>query len=85
MKQIKSLLNSYDSKKDEIEKRLKDFKEMLYKSDKKIFAELCFCICTPKSRAELCDRVISKLEKNNLLFTGGEEKIRPFLNLVRFP
>jgi N-glycosylase/DNA lyase len=83
-KKLESLLKSYKSKKDMIRSRLEEFKNMTNESDKKIFAELCFCICTPQSKAEACNRAICKLEDNNLLFTGTREQIRPFLNSVRF-
>jgi len=82
---METLLNSYDLKKGEIKKRLEDFRKVWQQTDRRIFAELCYCVCTPQSKAEVCDRVISKLERNNLLFVGNEKQIRPFLNLVRFP
>jgi len=84
-KKIESLLKLYDSKKNEIKGRIQDFRKILEKPEEKIFSELCFCICTPQSKAEVCERAISKLEENKRLFSGDEEQIRPFLNLVRFP
>lgn len=82
---MESLQNPYSLKKGDIRKRLEEFKEVWQQADKRIFAELCFCLCTPQSKAEVCDRAISKLEKNNLLFAGSMEQIRPFLSGVRFP
>ena len=79
------MFNSYSLRKEAIKRRLEDFKKVWQQTDKRIFAELCYCLCTPQSKAEVCDRVITKLEKNNLLFVGSREQIRPFLNLVRFP
>jgi len=82
---MESLQKAYSLKKGDIRKRLEEFKEVWLQPDKRIFAELCYCLCTPQSKAEVCDRVITKLEKNNLLFVGSRKQIRPFLNLVRFP
>jgi len=82
--EIKNLLTSYNLKKDEIKAKLKEFERVGQEFDERIFAELCFCICTPQSKAEVCDKAISALEKNNLLFKGSEKEIKPFLNSVRF-
>jgi len=82
---MEGMFNSYSLRKEAIKRRLEDFKKVWQQTDKRIFAELCYCLCTPQSKAEVCDRVITKLEKNNLLFVGSREQIRPFLNLVRFP
>lgn len=81
---MENLLQLYELKKDEIKKRVREFGKVWTRSERKIFAELCFCLCTPQSKAEVCDKVISKLEKNKLLFTGNKKQIRPFLNSVRF-
>ena len=78
------LLQFYSEKKDEIKKRLRDFNRIFEESDKKIFAELAFCLCTPQSKATSCWNAVSSLAKNNLLLTGNEEQIKPFLNSVRF-
>lgn len=83
--EIDQLIKMYKIKKDKIQKRLKEFKEVLNKSDKRIFAELAFCICTPQSKAVNCWRSISALMKNNLLFTGDEKQIEKFLVGIRFP
>ncbi len=82
---IDALLSDYKVKKKKIKKRLKDFKKVWEQSDKKIFAELCFCICTPQSKAVYCDRAISSLEKNGNLFKGDFNKVREALKAVRFP
>ncbi|HKZ45520.1 MAG TPA: N-glycosylase/DNA lyase [archaeon] len=81
---IKELLECYEAKKEDIRRRLEEFKNILSQSDERIFAELAFCICTPQSRATICWKAISSLEKNKLLYKGDAEKIRPFLNAVRF-
>lgn len=78
------LIQSHQIKKDEIKSRLQEFKEVLNKTDERIFAELAFCLCTPQSRATTCWKVVALLLKNGLLFTGNEEEIRPFFNVIRF-
>jgi len=84
MKDISKLLESYKKKKDEIKKRLEEFKEVLNQPDERIFAELAFCICTPQSKATAAWVAITTLMKNDYLFSGSEKLIRPFLNVVRF-
>ena len=81
---IPILLNSYFYKKNQISDRLKEFHEVLNKSDKRIFAELSFCICTPQSKAFTCWNAISKLMSNNILYYGSKEDINPFLRGIRF-
>lgn len=49
---ISDLKALYKSKKKVIKERLKEFRETSKESDERIFAELCFCICTPQSRAK---------------------------------
>lgn len=75
----------YIKKKDKIEERLGEFKENGRASEKEIFAEMCFCILTPQSKAVYADKSIKKLKDSGILYTGGEEKIREKLTGVRFP
>ncbi len=79
-----SLIESYKTKKNDIDKKLKEFQEILDQSDERVFAELSFCICTPQSKATLCWKAVESLMKNRLLFVGDVNQIRPFLNVVRF-
>jgi len=78
------LIKKYEQRKSEIKKRLEEFKQVKNKTDEEIFAELSFCLCTPQSKATVCWNAITSLVKNNLLYNGNEEKIKPFLNAVRF-
>lgn len=82
--QVKQLMEYYQTKKNEIRKRLREFEDALNQLDEKVFAELCFCICTPQSKATLCDETITALERRNLLLKGNADQIRPFLRGVRF-
>lgn len=84
MLDIKKLKKMYKDKKGEIENRLHDFKKIWERNDRKIFAELCFCILTPQSKAESCDGIIRKLEDSQLLFRGNINQIRPYLKNARF-
>jgi len=75
----------YLQKRKQIEERLLEFKKTGEASERKIFAELCFCILTPQSRAVTADGAIKRLVKNKLLYFGSEKEIRKNLNGVRFP
>ena len=77
MNNLSELKNSYLKKKNDIEKRLGEFKKP--KNDKELFAELAFCLLTPQSRAKLCWLSIEKLKEKNLLFSDSAA-IRPWLN-----
>jgi len=79
-----NLIETYNRKKSLIEKRLQDFKNNYKKPDEELFAELCFCLLTPQSRAKLCWRAIELLKDKNLLLNGDEKQIKPYLNCVRF-
>lgn len=83
-KDVNEIIKSYRIKKDEIKKRLEEFRQVLNESDERIFAELAFCICTPQSKATSAWVAITSLMKNGYLFSGSENIIRPFLNAVRF-
>ncbi|STO32047.1 Probable N-glycosylase/DNA lyase [Fusobacterium necrogenes] len=75
----------YFEKKDDIEKRLKEFKEVWENGDNKdIHVELSFCILTPQSKAINAWKAISTLRDNGLLFNGSKEEIVEYLNIVRF-
>jgi len=79
------LVSVYRKKKKDIKKRLKDFENLWGSSEKKIFSELCFCICTPQSKAVYCDKAVSHLEKSGKLFKGTAAQVRAGLKAVRFP
>lgn len=81
---MKELLEHYKNKRDEIRKRLEEFKNIFKMSDEKLFSELAFCILTPQSRATTSWNAIQTLERNGLLFTGNEKEIMPFLQAIRF-
>ncbi len=75
----------YKEKKEEIKNRLEYFKSVWKDgSNEDIHSELSFCILTPQSKAKNAWKVISELRKDGLLFTGKEEELVPYLNIVRF-
>ena len=83
-KELDYLKKSYGERKEVIKNRLNYFKSIINEDEKRIFAELCFCLLTPQSRAKICDRAIQNLVKTNLLYTGTEEDIKTYLVGVRF-
>ncbi|MBI2498823.1 N-glycosylase/DNA lyase [Candidatus Woesearchaeota archaeon] len=64
-------MENYEKYKEEIKKRLKEFKEV---KGKDLFYELCFCILTPQSKAFNADYCIKELKKNNFLETSYDPK-----------
>jgi N-glycosylase/DNA lyase len=84
MENMEELIKSYESRKDAIKSRLKDFDAVIEGSDEDIFAELAFCLCTPQSKARFCNLAIESMRRNNVLYRGESDEIRPFLNAVRF-
>jgi len=81
------LKNSYEKRKLVIKNRLEDFKKVWEKSDDDIFAELCFCLLTPMSRARAADEAINRLLGENSLFVGTKNQIlKELIDAgVRFP
>src|SRR3989338_7510439 len=78
------LLALYASRKAGIEKRLLEFRDVWNMDDRRIFAELAFCICTPQSRARTCWDVVSKLAVNGILYSGTAPQLMRFMKPVRF-
>ncbi len=83
-KRLAELRKSYKERKREIRRRLRDFRKLWRKSDRVVFAELCFCICTPQSRAVNCDRAVNRMARKGTLFRGGRKEIERGLAGVRF-
>jgi|SRR3989344_1284444 len=76
----------YATKKEDIKKRLEDYKKIWHENDEKIFSELAFCLCTPQTKASAGDLAVKRLLEANVLFTGKFEDIQPHLTKsgVRF-
>lgn len=84
MRKIEELLKLYEEKKEEIKRKLFEFKQMMNENNERIFAELAFCICTPQTKATSAWNAIKSLMENGLLFRGSPEEISSFLKKVRF-
>lgn len=78
------LQDSYKSKKKDIKKRLLEFKEILNKSEEKVYAELVFCLLTPQSKAKVCDVAVKKLTEKGKLLSNDSSEIKAWLAGVRF-
>src|SRR5947199_9118524 len=83
-KAIKELQALYGERRDAIQKRLREFKEILDRNDDDVFAELCFCLLTPQSSAKTCWAAVSRLKERSLLLKGEANEIQPQLSDVRF-
>ncbi|HIE14097.1 TPA: N-glycosylase/DNA lyase [Candidatus Bathyarchaeota archaeon] len=81
---VKMLHEVYKRRRNEIQKRIFEFKNLLKRPEEDIFVELCFCLCTPQSRATTCWNVISKMVKEGILFYGSADDIALCLKGVRF-
>ncbi|MBM3200158.1 N-glycosylase/DNA lyase [Candidatus Woesearchaeota archaeon] len=84
MKNIKELKKEYSKRKPEIRKRLREFKELKTKSGEELFIELCFCLCTPMSRAERVIQVINNDHKRLLLRGKKEDVAKALKGYARF-
>jgi N-glycosylase/DNA lyase len=85
MSHKKRLLAEYNGKKKDIQKRLGEFLLVWTEPNERIFSELCFCICTPQSKAVHCHEAVSGLVKSGQLFSGDVCEVRDGLKKVRFP
>lgn len=75
----------YKEIKPDIEKRLKEYKEIWEKgTNEDIHAELSFCILTPQSKARNAWKAITNMRNDGVLFTGTPEELTEYLNIVRF-
>jgi len=73
-----TLIDEYKKKKKEIKKRLKELKK---DSAEDRFIELCFCLCTPMSKAE---KVYEKVNEKNrsFLLNASYKELSSFLRKV---
>ncbi|MDR0676146.1 MAG: N-glycosylase/DNA lyase [Elusimicrobiota bacterium] len=78
--------NLYNKIQNEIINRFNDFEKIKQKaSEDELFTELCFCLCTPQTKAINADKAIKKLIENNAILTGNNDEIAKYLKgLVRF-
>jgi N-glycosylase/DNA lyase len=81
---ISALQELYRERKDAIQKRLAEFRQVTQWKDEEVFAELCFCLLTPQSSAKVCWEAIAALKKQSLLLKGQPRELLPLLRSVRF-
>lgn len=82
---IKEIKKIYSARRNEIQKRLNEFKLVWKKgTESDIFVELVFCILTPQSKAKSCWNAAKNLLDKEVLFTGNANQISKKLNIVRF-
>lgn len=70
--------------KDQLDKKLSEYRNAFYYDNKKFFKEVAFCILTPQSKAINAWDIIEKISENNLLYVGYEKDIVEYLNTIRF-
>ncbi len=82
---MQRLLSEYKKKRRSIRRRLKEFKALRRMKDGEVFAELCFCLLTPQSKAVSCDKTVKALKKKGLLLKGPRYRMKAQLKGIRFP
>src|SRR5712692_2247748 len=81
---ITEIKQLYQTQKEPIHTRLREFKEILQRNDHDVFAELCFCLLTPQSSAKTCWAAVNRLRDKSLLLKGEASELEPLLRDVRF-
>ena len=81
---VEQLRELYQTRRDDIRKRLEEFRQVLDSSDEEVFGELSFCLLTPQSSAKTCWDAVLKMKEANVLLTGNAKEIEPYLKQVRF-
>ena len=75
----------YSKLRPKIEKRLMEFERIWREGDdRRIFAELSFCLLTPQSKARICWNAIENMMGDGTLFEGGYAEILEHLEGIRF-
>ena len=81
----KKLKEHYSKRQTEVKKRLKEFSVNSKKmADKDLFLELCFCICTPQSKAVKVAQVINHTNIDKLLNLHNSELAELLRKNTRF-
>jgi N-glycosylase/DNA lyase len=81
---IPALQTLYRERKEAIQKRLAEFRQVMQWKDDEVFAELCFCLLTPQSSAKVCWEAVTALKQRTLLLKGLPAELEPYLRSVRF-
>ncbi len=80
----KEILDINQKIKEEVDLKIKSFKNSFNYSPEKFYCEVAFCILTPQSKALNAWDIIEKLDRNKLLYTGEYEDLVDHLNTIRF-
>lgn len=72
---LDELHRRFDERREMIRHRLTDFRAVGSGSDEGLFAELCFCLLTPQSKARSCDKAIQNLTAKGLLVHGTSDEV----------
>lgn len=73
--------------KDQIDERLEEFRRLFSDgSDKDLFKEMCFCMCTPQNNAQKAWAAVCRLDDEGLLENGAFDESAEILRVegVRF-
>jgi N-glycosylase/DNA lyase len=82
---MEEVMKAYGLNKARIQERLLEFKEVWKEPDERIFEELCFCFCTPQSKARSCYAAVDSLARSGILFRADPASIsRHLRGSVRF-
>jgi len=84
-REVDELIGHHKEKKAAIRDRLDEFREVGEESDERMFAELCFCLLTPQSKAKICDKAIGRLLESGAIWNGDSAEVLRHLEGVRFP
>ncbi|MHA1860480.1 MAG: N-glycosylase/DNA lyase [Candidatus Asgardarchaeia archaeon] len=71
IKKVKHLLN-LEKLRREVEERMMEFENLRRKGNEEWFIELCFCILTANSSAELCMRIQNEIDRSFLTLSREE-------------
>jgi len=65
LQKVEEIYKIYDSIKDKIDNRLKEFNNILLNGKEEDFIfEFIFCLLTPQSKAKMCDIAVQNIKKN---------------------
>src|SRR5438309_2030425 len=72
---IQALQALYQERREAIQKRLAEFRQVMEWKDEEVFAELCFCLLTPQSSAKVCWEAVTALKERTLLLKGQLQEL----------
>src|SRR2546427_11564432 len=81
---IPALQALYQERKEAIQKRLAEFREVMQWKDEEVFAELAFCLLTPQSSDKVCWEPVPVLKNRTPSPRGKPPGVRPYFRSIRF-